>query len=128
MPPYLFVLVKKRYFQSYFLHDSRVQIFGKIIKETVFPVIFQSTISTYVCVFIVYLKSLSVYIHGVAKSLHPPLVSTSTPLFRKQTWMTEQPASAFPVWRRQSEQCFLTGELQALHTLSQTQLFLPQQV
>lgn len=91
-------------------------------------VLLQSTITTYVCVFIVYIMSLSLSLWS-RKDLPPPSTNlTNTPLSMKHTWKTEQPTSAFPVWRRQSEQCFLTGELQAFHTLIQTQLFLHQQV
>ena len=71
---------------------------------------------------------MSVYQWSCKKLTPPSANATNTPLSVKHAWKTEQPTSAFPVWRRQSEQCFLTGELQALHILIQTQLFLHQQI
>lgn len=57
----------------------------------------------------------------------PPCTNwTNTPLSMKHAWKTAQPTSAFPVWRRQSEQCFLSSR-PSKHE-SKLNFFLHQQV
>lgn len=88
------------------------------------PVIFQSIISLHVWVFTVYIMCVCTEWNSMKHT--PPCTNwTNTPLSMKHAWKTAQPTSAFPVWRRQSEQCFLTGEQQTVQTWIQTQLFSP---
>lgn len=78
---------------KYFMTFANVYCNFEKLKKTEFLIIFCQQLARF-C-----FHSVATLCVSVWNPLHLLLNWTNTPLFMKQTWMTEQPTSTFPVWK-----------------------------